>query len=49
MPGFLHMTMLEPLATNNPTLPQQSLSTFTNIDDLEQYIWAGSNVPAART
>jgi hypothetical protein len=38
-PGFLHMTMLEPLATNNPrALPQQSLSTVTNIDDLEQYI-----------
>jgi hypothetical protein len=39
MPGFLHMTVLEPLATNNPrALPQQSLSTVTNIDDLEQYI-----------
>ena len=39
MPGFLHMTMLEPLATNNPrALPQQSISTVTNIDDLERYI-----------
>lgn len=39
MPGFLHMTLLEPLATNNPrALPQQSLSTVTNIDDLEDYI-----------
>jgi hypothetical protein len=41
MPGFLHMTVLEPLATNNPrALPQQSLSTVTNIDDLESYISA---------
>jgi FRG domain len=39
MPGFLHMTFLEPLATNNPrALPQQSISTVTNIDDLELYI-----------
>jgi hypothetical protein len=39
MPGFLHMTVLEPLATNNPrALPQQSISTVTNIDDLERYI-----------
>jgi hypothetical protein len=39
MPGFLHVTILEPLATNNPrALPQQSLSTVTNVDDLEQYI-----------
>ena len=38
-PGFLHMTLLEPLATNNPrALPQQSISTVTNIDDIEQYI-----------
>jgi FRG domain len=38
-PGFLHMTMLEPLATNNPrALPQQSVSSVTNIDDLESYV-----------
>jgi hypothetical protein len=39
MPGFLHMTMLEPLATDNPrALPQQSISSVTNIDDLEDYL-----------
>jgi hypothetical protein len=39
MPGFLHVTLLEPLATNNPrALPQQSLSMVTNVDDLENYI-----------
>jgi hypothetical protein len=39
MPGFLHMTMLEPLATNNPrALPQQSISSVTNVDDLEDYL-----------
>ena len=39
MPGFLHMTMLEPLTTNNPrVLPQQSISSVTNIDDLETYV-----------
>jgi hypothetical protein len=42
MPGFLHMTMLEPLATNNPrALPQQSISSVTNIDDLEGYLSGG--------
>jgi hypothetical protein len=41
MPGFLHMTMLEPLATNNPrALPQQSVSSVTNVDDLENYLSA---------
>ena len=41
-PGFLHMTMLEPLATNNPrALPQQSISSGTNIDDLEGYLSRG--------
>jgi hypothetical protein len=31
MPGFLHMTMLEPLPINNPrVLPQQSISSVTN-------------------
>jgi hypothetical protein len=39
MPGFLHMTMLEPLTTNNPrVLPQQSISSVTNVDDLETYV-----------
>jgi hypothetical protein len=39
MPGFSHVTILEPLATNNPrALPQQSLSSVTNVDDLEQHI-----------
>jgi hypothetical protein len=39
MPGFVHMTLLEPLAVNNPrALPQQSISTVTNVDDLENYI-----------
>ena len=31
--------MLEPLPINNPrALPQQSVSSFTNIDDLEGYL-----------
>jgi FRG domain len=39
MPGFLHMTMLEPLTTNNPrALPQQSISSVTNVDDLETFV-----------
>src|SRR5262245_33851772 len=39
MPGFLHMTMVEPLPINNPrALPQQSISSVTNIDDLEGYL-----------
>jgi hypothetical protein len=39
MPGYLHVTVLEPLATNNARLvPQQSISTVTNVDDLESYI-----------
>jgi hypothetical protein len=38
-PPFLHMTILEPLALNNPrVLPQQGLSLVTNVDDLEWYI-----------
>jgi hypothetical protein len=41
MPAFLHMTLLEPLTMNNPrALPQQSVSTVTNIDDLESFISA---------
>jgi hypothetical protein len=36
----LHITALEPLATNNPrALPQQSVSTVTNVDDMEKYIY----------
>lgn len=39
MPGFLHMTLVEPLALNNTrALPQQSLFGFTNISDLETYL-----------
>jgi FRG domain len=39
MPGYLHVTMLEPLATDNPrVLPQQSISMVTNVDDIEQHI-----------
>jgi FRG domain len=39
MPGFLHMTMLEPLPIDNPrVLPQQSISSVTNVDDLETYV-----------
>ena len=38
-PGFLHLTMLEPLAINNPrALPQQSVSLVTNIADIETYV-----------
>jgi hypothetical protein len=39
MPGFLHMTMLQSLPINNPrALPQQSISSVTNVDDLETYV-----------
>jgi len=42
MPGFLHMTILEPLTINNPrVLPQQSISSVTNVDDLEGYLSGG--------
>ena len=35
-PPFLHMTILEPIALNNPrVLPQQGLFLVTNVDDLE--------------
>jgi hypothetical protein len=38
-PAFLHISIIEPLAINNPrVVPQQSVSTATNIDDLEAYI-----------
>jgi len=39
MPPMLHLTMLEPLALNNPRMvPQQSVSSVTNIDDVESYL-----------
>src|SRR6202035_2701777 len=39
VPGYSHMTLLEPLALNNPrAVPQQSLSSVTNVDDLERYV-----------
>jgi FRG domain len=38
-PGFLHITLIEPLPINNPrAIPQQSVSSVTNIDDLETSI-----------
>jgi hypothetical protein len=38
-PAFLHLTLLEPLAINNPrALPQQSVSVVTNVDDIETYV-----------
>jgi hypothetical protein len=38
-PGYLHISLAEPLAMHNPrALPQQSISMYTNIDDLETYI-----------
>ena len=49
MPGFIHLTLLEPLAINNPrALPQQSISAWTNVDDLESFIeitekWTGKS------
>jgi hypothetical protein len=38
MPGHVHITLLEPLATNNPrAVPQQSISAITNLDDIEDF------------
>jgi hypothetical protein len=38
MPGHVHLTFLEPLATNNPrVVPQQSISAITNLDDIEDF------------
>jgi FRG domain len=38
-PAFLHITVLAPLAINNPrVVPQQSVSTASNVDDIEMYI-----------
>lgn len=34
-----HFTIIEPLALNNPRLiPQQALSSYTTVDDIEEYI-----------
>jgi hypothetical protein len=34
-----HFTVLEPLALNNPrVVPQQSVSSVTNIEDIEAYL-----------
>jgi hypothetical protein len=39
MPPKLHFTVLEPLALNNPrVVPQQSVSSVTNIEDIEAYL-----------
>jgi hypothetical protein len=39
LPGFIHLTLLEPLAINNPrVVPQQSISSVSNLDNLEEYI-----------
>ena len=39
MPAYLHLTLLEPLAINNPrVVPQQSVSSVSNLDDLERYL-----------
>lgn len=38
-PPKLHFTLLEPLALNNPrVVPQQSVSSVTNVDDIESYL-----------
>ncbi len=38
-PAFLHITLLEPLVINNPrAIPQQSVSSVTNIDNIEDYV-----------
>ena len=38
-PPKLNFTILEPLALNNPrVVPQQSISSLTNIDDIETYL-----------
>jgi hypothetical protein len=39
LPGNFHLTTLEPLSINNPRAgPQQSLTSVTNVDDVETYI-----------
>jgi hypothetical protein len=48
-PAFRHVSILEPLATNNPRmLPQQAISAFTNCDDIEGHI-AGAEVRSGAT
>ena len=38
-PPKLHFTVLEPLALNNPrVVPQQSVTSVTNLDDIETYL-----------
>lgn len=38
-PPFQHVSLLEPLAMNNPRMiPQKAISTYTNVDDIEAYI-----------
>jgi hypothetical protein len=38
-PPKLHFTVLEPLALNNPrVITQQSVSSVTNVDDIESYM-----------
>lgn len=38
-PPKLHFTVLEPLALNNPrVVPQQSVSSVTNVEDIETYL-----------
>lgn len=38
-PAFLHLSVMEFIALDNPRLvPQQSVTTVTNIDDIEAYI-----------
>ena len=40
-PAFLHLSVMEFIAIDNPRLvPQQSVTTVTNIDDIEAYIQA---------
>lgn len=39
MPGYLHVTMLEPFAFDNSRAqPQQAISMVTNVDDIETYM-----------
>lgn len=38
-PALLNFTLVEPLALNNPrVVPQQSVSSITNVDDIEVYL-----------
>ena len=38
-PALPHFSFLNPLAINNPRMvPQQALSTVTNVDDIEEFI-----------